>query len=49
MKIERNSPCYCGSKKKYKKCHYLVEWEEKERQREEKGKRMMRLNFGGGA
>ena len=22
-KIGRNDPCYCGSGKKYKKCHYL--------------------------
>jgi len=24
-KIGRNDPCYCGSGKKYKKCHYLLE------------------------
>ena len=23
-KIGRNDPCYCGSGKKYKKCHYLT-------------------------
>ncbi len=23
-KIGRNEPCYCGSGKKYKKCHYLI-------------------------
>lgn len=23
FKVERNRPCYCGSNKKYKKCHYL--------------------------
>lgn len=23
-KIGRNDPCYCGSGKKYKKCHYLI-------------------------
>jgi preprotein translocase subunit SecA len=23
QKIGRNDPCYCGSGKKYKKCHYL--------------------------
>jgi preprotein translocase subunit SecA len=22
-KVGRNDPCYCGSGKKYKKCHYL--------------------------
>ena len=22
MKLERNEPCWCGSGKKYKKCHY---------------------------
>jgi len=22
-KIGRNDPCFCGSGKKYKKCHYL--------------------------
>ena len=25
QKIGRNDPCYCGSGKKYKKCHYLQE------------------------
>lgn len=25
QKINRNDPCYCGSGKKYKKCHYLNE------------------------
>jgi preprotein translocase subunit SecA len=24
-KVGRNDPCYCGSGKKYKKCHYLKE------------------------
>ena len=24
-KPERNEPCWCGSGKKYKKCHYLIE------------------------
>ena len=27
MKTGRNDPCYCGSGKKYKKCHLLVEAE----------------------
>lgn len=27
MNIGRNDPCYCGSGKKYKKCHMLVEEE----------------------
>ncbi len=22
---DRNHPCYCGSGKKYKKCHYILE------------------------
>ncbi len=29
MKIKRNTPCWCGSKIKYKKCHYAREQEEK--------------------
>ena len=27
MKIGRNDPCFCGSGKKYKKCHLLVQEE----------------------
>ena len=29
-KIGRNDPCWCGSGKKYKKCHYLIDLAEKE-------------------
>ena len=25
VKIKRNDPCYCGSGKKYKKCHMLID------------------------
>lgn len=34
MKQERNKPCSCGSGKKYKKCHFLIEFQE-QREREE--------------
>jgi len=29
VKVKRNDPCWCGSKKKYKKCHYAREQEER--------------------
>jgi uncharacterized protein YecA (UPF0149 family) len=46
----RNKPCYCGSKKKYKKCHYLIECSEKEKKLKEKqdelADRMQKLVLG---
>jgi uncharacterized protein YecA (UPF0149 family) len=42
----RNKPCKCGSGKKYKKCHYIIEFLEKEKQQKEQAKRMMKLVIG---
>lgn len=33
VKIKRNDPCPCGSGKKYKKCHRVIEWEEEKEKR----------------
>ena len=31
MSQQRNEKCACGSGKKYKRCHYLIAYEEQER------------------
>lgn len=45
----RNKPCKCGSGKKYKKCHMLIEWENQDKVRKEQAKKLYTQIFGGGA
>lgn len=46
MKIGRNSPCPCGSGKKYKKCHYLIkDTQEKKRVEDQAELNLARLEL----
>ena len=38
MKINRNDPCWCGSEKKYKKCH--LQFDEKLKELKLAGKKI---------
>lgn len=46
MKIGRNSPCACGSGKKFKKCHLLIN---EKAAKDKEASRLKRLQGGGGS
>ena len=38
QKLGRNDPCWCGSGKKYKRCHHKADQEHQSRTRNQQGK-----------